>query len=114
MAKMGRPKGATSARSNRFKVSLNKLLERSSDHMLQWLNEVAKDDPKGALDCVTKLAEYVYPKIQRTEHVGKDGEQLSINHILQAIETPVIPEIEAQPIDAEYEILMNHGVTEDI
>jgi len=115
MAKMGRPKGSTNVKNNRFKANLNHLLEKSSDDMLRWLNEIADTDPKGALDSVTKLAEYVYPKIQRTEHTGKDGEQLTVNHILESITTPTIPkQISEEVIDVEYEALINHGITEDI
>ena len=43
--------------------------------MTAWLEEVAAEDPNKALDHMSKLAEYVYPKLARVEGTQKhEGE----------------------------------------
>lgn len=86
-----------------------------SDELPKWLARVAEDDPKGAIDCIVKLADFIMPKIQRIEHTGKDGEALTIKNILEAIETPAIPTNPAiesgDVIDViEYDAIMDHGL----
>jgi len=44
---------------------------------MEWLERVAKDDPKGAIDCYTKVLEYYVPKLARQEVTGKDGEDIA-------------------------------------
>jgi hypothetical protein len=36
--------------------------------MTIWLTQVAADDPKSALDIMTKLGEYTTPKLARVEN----------------------------------------------
>lgn len=77
----GKPKGVRSAQKKRFEEALNTLLEDASEDIRGWY-KVAQDDPKGALDVLTKLAEYVHPKMQRVEHTGKNGDELKLSNIL--------------------------------
>ena len=73
----GRPKGAVNKTTKAFRETVNDLLEGNSGNISKWLQMVAdgdgdqlKPDPKGALDVLSKLAEYAAPKLARTEHVG--------------------------------------------
>lgn len=77
----GRPLGTPNKATTEFKDTVSALLRENSDNVAIWLNTVAygdgdqvKPDPKGALDLLSKLAEYAAPKLARTEVVG-DKEQ---------------------------------------
>lgn len=63
----GRPKGVQNKVTAEFKVALNNLLELSAPKMADWLEQVAQTDPGKALDQLGRLAEYVHPKLARTE-----------------------------------------------
>lgn len=79
----GRIPGKENETTRNFKYAVNNLLEKSSDRMLEWLERVAQDDPKGALSVLTSLAEYTYPKLARQEiqHEGKKDAPIAINII---------------------------------
>jgi hypothetical protein len=73
----GRPKGAVNKATRAFRDTVNALLEGNAENVSEWLNTVAygdgdqlKPDPKGALDILSKLAEYATPKLARTELAG--------------------------------------------
>lgn len=70
----GRPKGAQSAHTTRFKAALNKLLEENADKMGLWLEEI--DNPKDRFDILSKFVEFIHPKLARSELVGDDGKAL--------------------------------------
>jgi len=83
----GRKKGQINKKTLRFKSAMNNLLEMNAENMNKWLEQVARDDPKGALDCIFKMAEYIYPKISRIEHTGEDGGALTIEHMIQSLQS---------------------------
>ena len=64
----GKPKGAVNKTSNKIREAFQKLIEDNLENMTTWLTEVAADDPKAALDIVTKLGEYITPKLARVEN----------------------------------------------
>lgn len=78
----GRTKGVPNKTTIEFKAALNALLEHAAPQMLEWLNRVAKESPEKALDTVGKLAEYIHPKLARSEqqHTGPDGGPIQHNH----------------------------------
>jgi hypothetical protein len=82
----GRIKGAPTKDTKRFKEALNGLLEHCADDMIGWLEQI--DDPKQRFDVLKDFAEYIYPKLGRTniELTGKDGKDLSIVGILETID----------------------------
>ena len=58
-------------------LTVKNLLQDNSENVAIWLATVAegdgdqvKPDPKGALDILTKLAEFATPKLARTEVTG--------------------------------------------
>ena len=53
--------------------------------MSKWLQTVAngdgdqlRPDPKGALDILSKLAEFATPKLARTEHTGANDKPIEM------------------------------------
>ena len=81
----GRPKGAVNKTTKAFRETVNDLLEGNSGNISKWLQMVAdgdgdqlKPDPKGALDVLSKLAEYAAPKLARTEHVGNSDKPVEM------------------------------------
>ena len=75
----GRVAGVPNKATTAFRETVQQLLERNSENVAIWLDQVAtgshgKDPaPEKALDLLAKLAEYAAPKLNRTEHVGENG-----------------------------------------
>ena len=72
----GRPKGSPNKITQEFRDTVKQLLDDNADNVAIWLSQVAtgtedaKADPKGALDILSRLAEFAAPKLARTEVVG--------------------------------------------
>ena len=72
----GRPKGSPNKLTQEFRETVKQLLDDNAENVGIWLTQVAagtddsKPDPKGALDILSKLAEFASPKLARTEHAG--------------------------------------------
>ena len=75
----GRVAGTPNKATVEFRETVTALLSDNAANVAVWLSQVAeghgdtKADPAKALDLMAKLAEYAAPKLNRTEHVGKDG-----------------------------------------
>lgn len=69
----GRPKGVPNKVTMDFKQAVVNLMEFAAPQMVNWLGQVAAEDPSKALDLINKLADYAFPKLGRTEHSGPDG-----------------------------------------
>lgn len=82
----GRPAGIPNKATTQFKEALNNLLETAAPDMVTWLGEIK--DPEKRFDVLSKFAEYIYPKLARSEQqfLGQDG----------------------KPADAGYSITVNH------
>lgn len=72
----GRPAGSPNKSASEFKEALNAMLKDSSPKIQEWIDRVAATDASKALDHLARLAEYVYPKLARSEITGKDGKDL--------------------------------------
>lgn len=64
----GRPAGTPNKATNKIREAFQKLIEENLENMTIWLSDVAADDPKAALDIITKLGEYTTPKLARVEN----------------------------------------------
>lgn len=75
----GRVAGTPNKVTQEFRQTVTALLEKNAANVDLWLQKVAegdgevKPDPGKALDLLAKLAEFAAPKLNRTEHTGKDG-----------------------------------------
>lgn len=74
----GRTPGIQNKATRDFKEAVNNLLEMASPRFVEWLDRVAATDPAKALDTCSKLAEYAFPKLARTEMTGKDGSPIQV------------------------------------
>jgi hypothetical protein len=89
----GRPRGSENKVNAEFRETVRLLLEENSGNVRAWLTDVANGrkgkvrgkkglvyivppDPEAALHVLAKLAEFAAPKLNRTEHTGKDGKAL--------------------------------------
>lgn len=83
----GRPKGAKNRVTTETREAFKNLLEMNTPNMIGWMERVAEDDPAKALDLSAKLAEFVIPKLGRTELQPLDGEgkptgwDFTVNHV---------------------------------
>ena len=75
----GREKGTPNLVTRDFRVTVSKLLEKNSDNVGLWLDQVAIIDPAKALDLLSKLAEFAAPKLSRSEHTGGDGGPMQVS-----------------------------------
>lgn len=81
----GRPPGSVNKITKTFKDTVAFVLESNAENISIWLERVAngdgdmvKPDPKGAIDLLTRLAEYATPKLARQEHVGDGGKDIAM------------------------------------
>ena len=72
----GRPPGTKNKKTEAIRGAYQNLVEMNLENMSLWIQSVAADNPKEAMDLMIKLSEYVIPKLARTEVTGKDGEDL--------------------------------------
>ena len=80
----GRPNNATVAAREAFQ----RLLEDNAPRLQGWLEQVAEDDPGRALDLMTRLSEFVIPKLSRSELRGADGDGRLVIHIIKQGDPP--------------------------
>ena len=62
-SRKGIPNKTTAEIRNAFQL----LIEDNLDNMKVWLSDVAAEDPERALEIMLKMAEYIVPKLSRTE-----------------------------------------------
>ncbi|WP_437396639.1 hypothetical protein [Flagellimonas lutimaris] len=68
--------------TSEIRDSFQKLIEGKLPKLSKWLDEVAKDNPEKALDIIAKYAEFVLPKLQRSEISGTAG----VEHVVMTQE----------------------------
>ena len=74
----GRQKGAKNKSTQLIREAIGDLLEYNRDNMTEWMERVARENPKDALALYSNLAEFAIPKLSRQEQqqLGKDGEKI--------------------------------------
>ena len=74
----GKPKGATNKNTQAIRDAYQKLIEDNLPNYKKWLSQIAAEDPVKAINLLTGMAEFVLPKLQRSEHTGADGSPLDV------------------------------------
>ena len=119
--KVGRPKGSIDIISRRARTAIANIIDTdfTDKDIRRLLADIERENgPKQAFDCYMVMMDYILPKLQRIEHTGKDGEGLSIEHVLNTLQPPAHPErlpvpdnsdiIDAEPIK-DHEKELSHG-----
>jgi hypothetical protein len=75
----GRPVGASSEQTKKMKAAFGYLIEGNLDRMTEWLDQIAEQDPKSAMDIIIRLSERFIPKLSQQQLVDGDGENLFKN-----------------------------------
>lgn len=80
----GRTKGAINKTTKDVRECIAMFAENNVSKLEEWLNKTAEGDPENnvkpdpgkAADLFLKVIEYHIPKLNRTEHTGKDGDAI--------------------------------------
>ncbi len=74
----GREKGTPNKTTKEIREAFDMLIRSNIGNFTLWLEQVAETDPAKALGIIQGMAEYVVPKLARTELVGDDKKPLNI------------------------------------
>ena len=74
--KGGRRKGSQNRLTKEMKQGFLEAFKNMEPHFERWLTDVASDDPATACKIMVSMADFIFPRINRTELTGKDGERL--------------------------------------
>ena len=75
----GRPAGSCNRSTDKAREAIAQLIDGNADRLMGWLEAVADENPKDAINAWLSVCEYHIPKLARQELVGKDGAPLTIN-----------------------------------
>lgn len=81
----GRPKGSKNRSTKAMKKVLAQLIDDNLDNMSVWLNEIAKDDPRVAFQCMLNMMKFNIPKISRTSAVVEKEEEVQTKNYSESI-----------------------------
>lgn len=62
----GRPKSSMNKSSKVLRKSLSFLVEENLEKMNDWIDRIAKDDPRAAFQCMVSIMEFNIPKLTRS------------------------------------------------
>ena len=75
----GRKKGSMNKYTKQTKEAFGLLLEGNLENLSLWLEQVAMDDPKAAMDIVIKLSERFVPRLSQQQITDGEGGDLFKN-----------------------------------
>jgi hypothetical protein len=84
----GSIKGSANKATTRTRTAIASLIDQdfTLKDMQRLIAKVEQQEgAKAAFQCYTQLLDFTLPKLARVEHTGKDGEELSLKHILDNI-----------------------------
>ena len=80
LAGPGRPAGVPNRATTQAREAFAALVEGNQSRLQEWLDRVAAENPKNALDMYLRLAEFVLPKPQRVDLCKQaSGEPIVVN-----------------------------------
>ena len=68
--------------------AIAKLADGNVDRLQGWLDDIAADDKQGpavAFKLFMDVLEYHVPKLARTEHTGKDGDEIKVMQRIELV-----------------------------
>ena len=68
--------------------AIAKLADGNVDRLQGWLDDIAADDKQGpavAFKLFMDVLEYHVPKLARTEHTGKDGDDIKVMQRIELV-----------------------------
>lgn len=75
----GRPKGSENRVTKDTREAFKTLVEDNTDKFQGWLDKIAETNPAKAFELLTNVAEYVLPKLSRSEFVGEVKVEAEVN-----------------------------------
>lgn len=75
----GRKPGIPNKTTQAIRDAYQMLIENNLPNLQIWLEQVAENSPKDAIELTMKLSEYIIPKLARKEIVGENGADLFKN-----------------------------------
>jgi molecular chaperone DnaK (HSP70) len=77
--RQGKKPGTQNEQTKRMKESFAFLIEGNLDRMTEWLDQIAEQDPKSAMDIIIRLSERFVPKLSQQQLTDADGGDLFKN-----------------------------------
>lgn len=74
----GRTKGTPNKSTTQAREAIALLVEGNIAKLQGWLDQIAANDPKAAMDSLIKLMEYHVPKLLRAEYVDETVQQMGV------------------------------------
>lgn len=84
----GRTKGTPNKSTAQAREAIALLVEANLPKLQGWLDRIAADDPKAALDTLVKLLEYHVPKLARTELAADTDEREEVREVIITFVSP--------------------------
>jgi hypothetical protein len=67
LAGPGRPAGSVNRATAEVRQAFASLVEGNRSRLQEWLDRVAEENPRNAIDLYLRMAEFVLPKLQRVD-----------------------------------------------
>ena len=83
LAGPGRPAGVPNRSTAEVREAFASLVEGNQSRLQEWLDRVAAENPKNALDLYLRLAEFVLPKLQRVDLSAQTGGEPMVVNIVR-------------------------------
>ncbi len=82
----GRKVGSTNKADRDARKAIAHFIDCNIDKLNVLIDRIAKDDPRGAFECIMKVVEYHIPKLSRVDsrHEGEGGVTLVVHTGIQA------------------------------
>lgn len=75
----GRKKGTPNKKTKEIKEAFELIVDNNLNNIDEWIKNIADDNPEKAINIILKFAEYVLPKLNKTEYIEtKDDEYVNM------------------------------------